>query len=315
MGVDRRVGYVEYDRLELEQPHYGPVNAYRIGDTLVDTGHVCEASRDRLLTELDGGRLSGIDRVVLTHSHVDHVGGSLTIPELTDLPHVVYEGCEGILADYPAYLRAARSEWRDLSTGLLTTEKARAEQRAANDEYFPLDRAYEDPRIDRVASAGDRVQVGDYECEVIHTPGHARQHMSLYHPESGVVVSGDIVSVNGHFMYGPLYWDIGAYKTGLRRLRERDPDLLLPGHGAPMDEPLARIEDALEKATQAESAILDAVAAEGPLPAHELAVRALGASDETVGFLTFVAAAYVVHLGERGILDVERRPNVVAHPV
>jgi hydroxyacylglutathione hydrolase len=115
-------------------------------------------------------------------------------------------------------------------------------------------------------------------------------------------------------MYGPLHWDIGEYKTGLRRIREHDPDRLLPGHGDPMDDPAARVTDALEKAQAVERAILDAVEQHGELAAHELAVEALNATEETVPFLSNVASAYAVHLADRGELRVERRPYVVAAP-
>lgn len=308
---------MEYERVELPQPHYGPTSAYRIGNTLVDTGHVCEESRERLRYELDGGRLDGIERVVITHPHIDHVGGSLTLPELSTLPHVVYQGAEDLLRSYADYLAEARRETREFAAGLVTDETGRAAQRASNDQYFPLDIEYADDElnIERIVGPGDTVRVGAYDCEVVHTPGHSHQHMALHHTASNVMLSGDIVSTNGHFMYGPVYWDIGEYKTGLRRIRALEPAVLLPGHGEPMADPNARVDDALVKAERAEAAILKAVETRGPLAAHELAIEALGASDAAVGFLTNVASVYAIHLAERGLLDVERRPDVVARPV
>lgn len=306
---------MDYELVELVQPRYGAVNTYRIGDTLVDTGHVCPASTDRLQTALDGGVLAGVDRVVLTHPHIDHVGGSMTVEAASRLPHVVYSGADDLLPRYESYVREAREEMADLVTGLIGPESREAARDGA-DPYFPLDIDYAegDIPIERVVSNGDTARVGPYQCEVVHTPGHSRQHMALYHEASGVMLSGDIVSTNGHFMYGPIHWDIGEYKTGLRRIRERDPALLLPGHGGPMDDPTERVADALEKAERTETAIREAVETHGELPAHELAVEALGASEATVPFLTNVASAYAVHLADRGHLEVERRPYIIAHP-
>ena len=304
------------ERVDLPQPHYGPVAVYRVGDTLVDTGHPFGPSQDALRDALDGGVLDGVERVLLTHPHVDHVGGSLLYEPLTDLPHVVFEGVPDLLRDFTAYLREARAEMRDFSAGLVTSER-QAQAREENDDlYFPLDREYAGDRIEfeRVVSHGDTVRLGEYDCEVVHTPGHSHQHMSLFHEPSGAMLSGDIISTNGHFMYGPLYWDIGEYRTGLERIRERDPDVLYPNHGERMDDPAARVADALEKADRAEAAILAAVAEHGELPARELAVEALGASEAAVDFLTNVASVYAIHLAERGALRVERRPNVVALP-
>lgn len=301
---------MEYERIDLVQPRYGPVNAYRIGDTLIDTGHVCPDSRERVLAALDGS-LAGIDRVVLTHPHMDHVGGSLTIDDLTALPHVCFEGADDILRNFTDYVAEARVESVALSSGMVDGDPE------PDARYFPLDIEYasEDIAFERVVSAGDTVAVGPYDCEVVHTPGHSHQHMALHHEPSGVMLSGDIVSTNGHFMYGPVHWDIGAYKTGLRRIRERDPDLLLPGHGDPMENPAERVADALAKAERTERAIVDAVEQQGALASHELAVEALNATPKTTSFLANVAAVYAIHLAEQGKLSVERRPYVVASPV
>lgn len=307
---------MEYERVELVQPHYGSVNVFRVGDTLVDTGHVCPESLDLLRGELDGGRLEGIERVVLTHPHIDHVGGSMTVPEVARLPHVVYEGAAELMVMYTDYLAEARREMADFSSGLVTDEADEGTRRDGDDRYFPLNIEYaeEAVAVERVVGPGDTVRVGDDACEVVHTPGHSHQHMALYHPPSGVMLSGDIVSTNGYFMYGPVHWDIGEYKTGLRRIRERDPSLLLPGHGDPMDDPAARVDDALAKAERVEEAVRTTVESEGELAAHELAVEALGASEATVGFLTNVASAYAIHLADRDELAVEYRPYVVAKP-
>lgn len=306
---------MEYERVELVQPHYGSVNVFRVGDTLVDTGHVCTESLDLLRGELDGGRLAGVERVVLTHPHIDHVGGSMAVSEVTRLPHVVYKGADELLATYTDYLVEARREMADFSSGLLPDD-ADEDARSGDDRYFPLDVEYAEDAVavERVVGPDDTVRVGEYECEVVHTPGHSQQHMALYHAPSGVMLSGDIVSTNGYFMYGPVHWDVEAYETGLRRIRERDPSLLLPGHGDPMDDPVARVDDALAKTRQVTDAVRTAVEEHGELAAHELAVEALGAGEATVDFLTNVASAYAIHLADRGELAVEYRPYVVAHP-
>jgi glyoxylase-like metal-dependent hydrolase (beta-lactamase superfamily II) len=294
---------MDYERLELFQPHYGTVNSYRLGGTLIDTGHPCPESRKAVREALDG-----IERVVLTHPHIDHVGGCLTIDRLTELPQTVFEGTDEILRDFDEYLHDARTEMAEFSSGWTEGEQER------DDRYFPIDLDYatETVNIARVVTDGETVSVGSYDCEVIHTPGHSHQHMSLYHEPSGVMFSGDIVSVNGHFMYGPIHWDIGEYKTGLRRIRERDPDLLLPGHGDPMSDPRERVDDALSKVDRAEQAVLDVVHERGPIRAGDLAVEALGATGTTVEFLSRVASAYAIHLAEQGEIEVERRPYVVA---
>ncbi|WP_336328659.1 MBL fold metallo-hydrolase [Halovenus sp. HT40] len=180
---------MDYERFELFQPHYGTVNVYRIGETLIDTGHPCQESRNSIRQALDGS-LDGIERIVLTHPHIDHVGGSLTIDRITNLPHTVFTGSDELLTKFDEYLRDARTEMAEFSSGLTEGKPE------ADDRYFPIDVSYatDSVNLDRVVTDGDTITLGPYDCEVVHTPGHSHQHMSLYHESSGVMLSGDIVS-------------------------------------------------------------------------------------------------------------------------
>jgi glyoxylase-like metal-dependent hydrolase (beta-lactamase superfamily II) len=286
---------MDIQRFEFPQPTWGPsVNVLRLGDTLVDTGHV--RSADALREALDDpDRLGGVERVVLTHPHIDHVGGSEVLDELAALPHVAIEGVPFIVHDYREYLLEARADMTRLCAGLGATD-------GMWDDYFPVDREYQEDRIEfeRVLRDGDTVQLGEYELEVLSTPGHSGQHAAFWHEPSGTCLPGDIVSENGHFMYAPLYCDIGDYKASLRRLRALEPDRLVPMHGPPMADPRERIDDCLAKADRTESRLLDWLDERGSFLAREFATEVLGAEGAAVGFLTMVVHEYALHLQERG---------------
>lgn len=291
---------MEYERFEFAQPLYGGVNLLRVGDTLVDTGHVAPVCRGAVREAMDDG-LGGVDRVVITHPHVDHVGGSETLRELADLPHVVPEGVPDVLHDYRGYLRAARADMTRLLSGFDDHEASDF------DRYFPLDVDYlEDAvRIDRVVGDGDAVGLGEFACEVVHTPGHSAQHVALWHEPSGTLLSGDLVSPNGHFQYGPLYGDVGDYKASLRRVRDLDPDVLVPMHGPPVEDARERVEDCLAKARATERKLLAWVDERAPFYAREFAAGALGADGPVRPFLTLVTYEYARHLEAGGDLSVD----------
>jgi glyoxylase-like metal-dependent hydrolase (beta-lactamase superfamily II) len=294
---------MEFQRHEVPQPTFGTVNAYRVGDTLVDTGHTSATSRETLTAALDP---TAVERVVLTHPHPDHAGGSKTVPELAATPHVVFEGSPEILRAYDDYLARVHEEMYTLGAGFGEAAVAAvAESYFARGEY-----AEEELDIDRVVGDGDTVRVGPHDCEVIHTPGHADEHMALFHADSGTVFSGDILASNGHFMHGPLTSDIGAYRRSLRRLRELDADRLAPGHGDIIDTPGDAIDDALTKADSVERDIETAVAAAtDPTSAQTLAREVLDASDANVAFLTFVVCAYLDYLEGEGLVSVTMRDD------
>ena len=289
---------LEYDLLELPQPVYGDVNVLRIGDTLVDTGHVAPVGREALEAALEG-RLDGVERVVHTHPHVDHVGGSQTVDALAELPHVVPAGQTELLYGYAEYLRRARAELSRLLAGFETDD-------ATWDVYFPVaDYAEERIEVVRELTDGDTVVLGGQELEAVSTPGHADPHLAFYHEDSGTLLSGDLVDPDGRFQYGPLLGDVGEYKRSLRRVRELDPDLLVPMHGPPMTDPEARLERSLAEARRTENRILEFVAERGACYAREFVAEELGVEGVRAPFLTLVTYEYCRHLEERGLLYVE----------
>jgi len=298
---------MEFERHELPQPFYGSVNVYRVGNTLVDTGHVAATCAEQLREAVLSGPLQGVERVVLTHPHIDHLGGSQIIPELADLPHVVYEGVPEVVHGFDDYLRQVHDEIRTMGSGLSVDLDVVVET------YFPTGEYTESGvDIERVVSDGDTLTVGEHTCEVVHTPGHSAQHMALVPADSETVFSADLVSRNGHFMFGPLHADIRAYQDSLRRLRDLQAGRLLPGHGEVIDAPAARIDDALQKAEQSATAICRAVdAVDGRVPARRLARDVFGANDRTVSFLTFVVCAYLDYLAEKGELTVRNEADGV----
>lgn len=297
---------MEVSRHEVPQPTFGTVNVYRVGGTLVDTGHTAPACREAVESVLADA--PPIERVVLTHPHPDHAGGSQTLSELAGVPHTVFTGAPEILREFDAYLARVHEELYRLGAGFDDAAVAAvAETYFARGEY-----AEKAIRIDRVVTDGDTVRVGEHDCEVLHTPGHADEHMALYHADSGTVLSGDVLAPNGHFMFGPLTADIGAYRESLRRLRDLNPDLLAPGHGPLVENPVERINDALDKADRAEREIRETVVrAAEPVSATELAREVFDAAEASVAFLTFVACAYLCYLERAGDLSVDMRADGV----
>jgi len=287
---------MEYERLEFEQPVYGGVNVLRVGDTVVDTGHAAPVSRDAVREELEGGRLAGVERVLLTHPHIDHVGGSETIGRLADLPHVVPVGATPIVHGFGDYLRRARGEMSRLLAGFDLPEDHW-------DAYFPLD-GYHEERIgiERTLEEGDTVTLGGTELSVLHTPGHAEHHVSLWHEPSGTLFSGDLVSENDHFQYGPLYGDVRAYRDSLERVRDLDPARLVPMHGPEMPDATARLDASLANVDRTADRLETAAIDREECWARELARETLGASDADAPFMTLITYEYLRYLEREGRL-------------
>lgn len=81
-------------------------------------------------------------------------------------------------------------------------------------------------------SDGDRIAIGDDTLEVIHAPGHAPDHIVLWHASDRTAFVGDLVAPGASVMIPSTRGgDLALYMASLARLRQLQPSRLLPAHG------------------------------------------------------------------------------------
>ncbi len=143
---------------------FGPLgtNAILFGCESTGKGAVIDPSRGAATPILQEAHLLGltIEKILLTHSHWDHIADVHELRERTDVPVYVHPLDEGNLID-PG------------SDGLPL--------------YFPI-RGVEP---DRYLEEGKVIKVGDLTIEVIHTPGHSPGCVCFYLKKQKVLFSGD----------------------------------------------------------------------------------------------------------------------------
>jgi glyoxylase-like metal-dependent hydrolase (beta-lactamase superfamily II) len=199
--------------LEVSWPEPFGSNAYLVDDgdlTLVDAG--MPIPRRSIAAELRaaGYARSDLDRVLLTHYDVDHVGGLRRLD--VDVP--VYLGA----ADARLVRRSWSPPWR---------HHKGAFHRVAR-RLFPLS------GVDiRPVEDGDRVGA----FRTVHTPGHNPGHTVYLHQPTGAALLGDLVwEDDGAFT--PPWW-IDSYDTdriadSIRRVAEERFDHACVAHGDPV---------------------------------------------------------------------------------
>jgi glyoxylase-like metal-dependent hydrolase (beta-lactamase superfamily II) len=106
------------------------------------------------------------------------------------------------------------------------------------------------------------VELSDGACvgpfEAVHTPGHAVDHFALI--AGSVCFTGDAVLGEGSVFVAPDPGALAGYLDGLRRLAERELDVLCPGHGPPIWTPRERLSEYIEHRLDRERRLLDALA-------------------------------------------------------
>ncbi|MGH9314497.1 MAG: MBL fold metallo-hydrolase [Vicinamibacterales bacterium] len=116
----------------------------------------------------------------------------------------------------------------------------------------------------------DVVDAGDVRLRVIHTPGHAPDHLSFFEEESRTLFCGDLV-VSGATVVIPAGrgGDLAAYLRSLERVIALEPRRLLPAHGSPIDEPATVLREYVAHRRMREQQIVDLLTL-GPATAESL---------------------------------------------
>jgi hydroxyacylglutathione hydrolase len=148
-----------------------------------------------------------VGSIWLTHAHFDHFGGAAGVADAYDVPVPVALHAQ----DQPIWRAMGGAAWFGFQT------------------FDPGP----EPSIDLVH--GMKLNLGDLELEVRHTPGHSPGHVILVAAQLGVVFSGDLIfqgSVGRTDLPG------GNWETLLKSIQDEilclpDETRLFPGHGPP----------------------------------------------------------------------------------
>lgn len=116
---------------------------------------------------------------------------------------------------------------------------------------------------------------------VLETPGHKRDHVTLWRTNDGVMLVGDVVAGEGTTIINPPEGELGPYLETLRRLRDLAPKLLLPGHGPVVEEPVEALDWLIEHRMERERTLLEALD-EKPQTIHQLVAQVYTDVDESL---------------------------------
>jgi len=104
---------------------------------------------------------------------------------------------------------------------------------------------------------GDRIQAGDTTLEAVATPGHAPDHICLWHEASRTLFSGDLVLAGTTVVIpASAHGDMAAYMTSLERVLAMEPARMLPAHGPVIEDPVTLLKVYLRHRRARESDLL-----------------------------------------------------------
>lgn len=159
--------------------------------------------------------------------------------------------------------------------------------------------------VDGVLDEGARLDpaLDALDLAVLHTPGHAPGHLCVFSRAHGWAIVGDMVASEGTILIDPEDGgDMDAYLAQLARLGAVQPARLLPAHGAPIDDAVARLEFYVAHRLAREARVLAAVG-EAPTSLDDVVSGAYADSPQAPRVLaTRSALAHLRRLARLGVV-------------
>ncbi len=183
--------------------------------SLIDAGLVGKGNYKIQSIQKAGIELSAIKRIIMTHTHLDHIGCLAEISNQIPWAELWVHHLE---ADLLEQGDEQAVYGMDMFRGLCQS------QLGLKPGAFKF-------QVNRKLQGGETVDLGGTVWEVIHIPGHSMGSIGLYHRSLKILIPGDVVYADyaiGRFdLYGA---DGSELKKSLHRLADLEVEILLPGH-------------------------------------------------------------------------------------
>jgi len=287
-------------RLAVPTPFaVGRVNCYLIEDeplTLVDAGPNSGRALDELQRALatHGRTIEDLELVIVTHQHIDHIGLVEIVRAHSGAEVAAIDAAVPFITDYSE--RAAADD--EFAGQIMLRHGISPDVVQALQSVSRAFRAWgAKVTVTRELHEGDTIEMRDRTLEVHFRPGHSPSDTVFLDSERRQLIAADHlikhISSNPLITRGPgddpdpakRPQSLVMYLESLRQTREMDVDLVLPGHGDPIEDHRALIDERF-RLHERRAEKIHGLVAERPRTGYEIAQALWGNIAVTQAYLT-----------------------------
>lgn len=275
----------------------GPVNCYLIEDdplTIFDPGPNSGEAIEALVVNLRkyGHELADIERIVVTHQHIDHLGLVEVVQHASGAEVVCLDRCKPWMENFHEEA-SATDRW---ASEMLVKHGVGEEVAVALRAVAKAFRGWgcESP-VDRVLVEGDVLDFRDRELEVFYRPGHSISDTVFWNGETETLIAADhlIKKISSNPLLerplkdgDPRPQELVVYIESMKKTREMPASLVLSGHGEPITDHVSLIDERFVMTDKRVEKLYAMLSEGGAQTAHELARGTWGNIAVTQAFLT-----------------------------
>ena len=274
----------------------GRVNTYLLEGkplTLVDSGPNSGKALDELERQLEslGHRIEDLELVIITHQHIDHLGLVDIVAKRSGAEVAALD----LLAPFVENFGDDAERDDEEAAALMRRHGISEEVVTALRQVTGSFRAWgSKAKVTRPLHDGELLQLGDRRLEVQHRPGHSPSDTVFWDEERRILLAAD--HLIKHISSNPLIsrpldgsaertQALVTYLESLKKTRELPAEIVLSGHGEPITDHVALIDERFAM-HQRRAEKLYGLIAEEPRTGHGLAQALWGDVAVTQAFLT-----------------------------
>jgi glyoxylase-like metal-dependent hydrolase (beta-lactamase superfamily II) len=274
----------------------GRVNCYLIEDeplTLVDTGPNSGKALDELESQLAerGHSIDEIELLIVTHQHIDHLGLAEIVVQRSGARVAALGIARERLANFDEDAEAEDRFAVELMLRNGIPEEVTVALRSVSRSFRGWGSHV---AVTRPLEDGQALPFADRTLQAIHRPGHSPSDTVFWDEERRILIAAD--HLIAHISSNPLIsrpldgsekrpQALVTYIESMRKTREMPAEMVLSGHGEPIVDHVALIDDRIAKHDRRKEKIYKLIAAQ-PRSGYEIAQAIWGNVAVTQAFLT-----------------------------